>query len=49
MTWESGRYYEGNRLASSSPQANDPELAHSLWERTAKMVGLGGIPSRMST
>jgi len=39
VTWESGRYYESNRAATSSPQANDAELAHALWERSAEMVG----------
>lgn len=40
VAWEPGGYYEGNRLASSSPQANDPDLARELWELSAAMVGL---------
>jgi NAD(P)-dependent dehydrogenase (short-subunit alcohol dehydrogenase family) len=40
VTWESGTYYDRNKPARSSPQADDPELAKQLWDRSEAMLGL---------
>jgi hypothetical protein len=39
-TWKSGEYYEKNKPAETSPQANDALLAQQLWDRSAAMLGL---------
>jgi NAD(P)-dependent dehydrogenase (short-subunit alcohol dehydrogenase family) len=39
-TWESGAYYDRNKLARSSSQADDPELAGQLWDRSEALLGL---------
>jgi len=39
-TWMSGEYYEKNKPAKTSPQADDALLAQQLWERSAAMLGL---------
>ncbi|GAB3943936.1 SDR family NAD(P)-dependent oxidoreductase [Micromonospora vulcania] len=39
--WTSGAYYEGRKPARRlNPQADDEQLARSLWERSATMVDL---------
>ncbi len=40
VTWESGTYYDRNKPARSSPQADDPELARQLWDRSEALLGL---------
>lgn len=37
--WTSGAYYEKHRVARTSPQAGDADLAARLWERSAEFVG----------
>lgn len=40
-TWRSGEYYDRRKHTSKvNPQANDPELAEALWERSAQLVEL---------
>ncbi|MFS0853321.1 SDR family NAD(P)-dependent oxidoreductase [Microbacterium sp. 179-I 3D4 NHS] len=40
-TWFSGAYYDERTLSSKvNPQAEDAELAESLWRRSADLVGL---------
>ena len=39
-TWPTGEYFEHNRVASSTAQARDPQLAVALWDRSAELVGL---------
>jgi NAD(P)-dependent dehydrogenase (short-subunit alcohol dehydrogenase family) len=39
-TWQPGGYYDDNKPARTSPQADDTALASGLWERSATMVGL---------
>ena len=39
-TWKSGEYYEKNKPAKTSPQADDAHLARQLWDRSAAMLGL---------
>jgi NAD(P)-dependent dehydrogenase (short-subunit alcohol dehydrogenase family) len=40
-TWQSGDYYDERTLTDRvNPQANDPNLAEALWQRSAEMVGL---------
>jgi NAD(P)-dependent dehydrogenase (short-subunit alcohol dehydrogenase family) len=43
VTWESGTYYDRNKPARSSPQADDPELATQLWDRSEAL--LGSVPA----
>lgn len=41
ITWESGGYYENNKLAKKvNRQVEDAELARGLWERSEAMLGL---------
>jgi NAD(P)-dependent dehydrogenase (short-subunit alcohol dehydrogenase family) len=40
VTWESGTYYDRNKPARTSPQADDPELARQLWDRSEALLGL---------
>ena len=40
QTWESGRYYEKNKPAHSADQADDPDLARQLWDRSLKLLDL---------
>jgi NAD(P)-dependent dehydrogenase (short-subunit alcohol dehydrogenase family) len=37
--WQPGEYYAKRKIAQSSRQASDMELAHDLWESSAKAVG----------
>jgi len=38
--WESGTYYEKKKPAKrNNPQALDPDLARTLWDRSAELVG----------
>ncbi|MGW2094552.1 SDR family NAD(P)-dependent oxidoreductase [Promicromonospora sukumoe] len=39
-TWQSGEYYENNRVAKTNPQASDKALALRLWDRSAPLAGL---------
>jgi NAD(P)-dependent dehydrogenase (short-subunit alcohol dehydrogenase family) len=39
-TWQSGAYYEKNTLAASADQADDPQLARELWDRSAALLAL---------
>ncbi|MGI3785466.1 MAG: SDR family NAD(P)-dependent oxidoreductase [Janthinobacterium lividum] len=39
-TWPSGEYFQRNKPARSNPQADDPQLAAALWDRSAELVGL---------
>jgi hypothetical protein len=39
-TWMSGEYYEKNKPAKTSVQADDALLAQQLGERSAAMLGL---------
>lgn len=36
--WTSGEYYSGHSIARANKQADDPELARELWDRSAAMV-----------
>ncbi len=36
--WESGNYYEKRRIAKTSPQASDANLARELWERSERLI-----------
>lgn len=38
--WVPGEYYEKHRVAATSPQASDEQLASLLWRRSAEYVGL---------
>jgi NAD(P)-dependent dehydrogenase (short-subunit alcohol dehydrogenase family) len=38
--WQSGGYYEKNKPATSTDQADDPDLARQLWDRSAALLGL---------
>lgn len=38
--WQSGEFYEKLRIARTSPQAADAQLARALWDRSAQLVGL---------
>lgn len=38
--WQSGEYYEKQRLAATNRQANDEMLIARFWDRSAEMVGL---------
>ncbi|MFJ4044136.1 SDR family NAD(P)-dependent oxidoreductase [Microbacterium sp. NPDC089987] len=38
--WMSGEYYEKHKIAATSPQAFDEQLAAELWRRSAEYVGL---------
>jgi NAD(P)-dependent dehydrogenase (short-subunit alcohol dehydrogenase family) len=40
IDWKSGEFYTKTRIAPTNPQANDPDLAKTLWDRSAEMVGL---------
>jgi NAD(P)-dependent dehydrogenase (short-subunit alcohol dehydrogenase family) len=40
VDWQPGAFYIKHKPATSSPQADDAELAAALWERSARMVGL---------
>jgi NAD(P)-dependent dehydrogenase (short-subunit alcohol dehydrogenase family) len=40
QTWQSGRYYEKRRAATSHPQASDAGLARQLWDASAAMLSL---------
>ncbi|HEY5877780.1 MAG TPA: SDR family NAD(P)-dependent oxidoreductase [Nakamurella sp.] len=37
-TWQSGGYYEKNRLATTNRQADDTDVARGLWDRCAAMT-----------
>lgn len=39
-TWPTGEYFQRNKPARSNPQADDPQLAAALWDRSAELVGL---------
>jgi NAD(P)-dependent dehydrogenase (short-subunit alcohol dehydrogenase family) len=39
-TWPTGAYFQRNKPARSNPQADDPQLAAALWDRSAELVGL---------
>lgn len=41
VDWVPGEYYAKNKIARTSPLADDPELARELWERSTRMLGLG--------
>lgn len=36
--WKPGEYYVKRKIQKSSPQSQDPQLAHDLWEKSAKML-----------
>jgi NAD(P)-dependent dehydrogenase (short-subunit alcohol dehydrogenase family) len=38
-TWQSGAYYDKNKPATSTDQADDPQLAQELWDRSATLTG----------
>jgi NAD(P)-dependent dehydrogenase (short-subunit alcohol dehydrogenase family) len=38
--WVSGEYYEKQKIAKTNPQAGDAQLASTLWDVSADMVGL---------
>jgi NAD(P)-dependent dehydrogenase (short-subunit alcohol dehydrogenase family) len=38
--WQSGEYYQKRKIKEPSKQAQDPKLAHDLWEVSAKLTGL---------
>ncbi len=38
--WVSGEYYQKNKRAGTSPQADDTTLAREFWDRSAEMLGL---------
>lgn len=41
VAWESGRYYtKPGHLGRTNPQASDPELVRTHWERSAEMLGI---------
>jgi NAD(P)-dependent dehydrogenase (short-subunit alcohol dehydrogenase family) len=40
VDWASGRYWVRGRIGRTSPQADDADAAHRLWEASAAMVGL---------
>jgi NAD(P)-dependent dehydrogenase (short-subunit alcohol dehydrogenase family) len=39
-TWQPGEYYEKNKPATTTPQADDARLARQLWDRSAALLGL---------
>lgn len=39
-TWQPGEYYAKDRIARTSPLADDAALAARLWDESAEMVGL---------
>jgi NAD(P)-dependent dehydrogenase (short-subunit alcohol dehydrogenase family) len=39
-TWQSGAYYDKNKPATSTGQADDPHLAQEPWDRSATLTGL---------
>ncbi len=41
VDWASGQYWVRGRVGRTSPQADDADVARSLWEASAEMVGLG--------
>ena len=40
VTWQPGRYYEKDKVASVNPQVEDAALAKGLWERSEALLGL---------
>lgn len=38
--WANGRYYADRKVGSASKQAQDPALASTLWDASARLVGL---------
>ncbi len=40
VDWMPGEYYANNKVASTSPLADDAALAAELWERSARMLGI---------
>jgi NAD(P)-dependent dehydrogenase (short-subunit alcohol dehydrogenase family) len=38
--WQPGEYYQKRRITEPSRQAQDPKLAHDLWDLSAKLTGL---------
>ena len=43
-TWQSGGYYQKKAPARSSDQADDPQLAQQLWDRSAALLGVVPAP-----
>lgn len=39
VDWTPGEYYAKNKVAKTSPLADDTELARDLWERSTRMLG----------
>ena len=39
-TWQPGGYYEKNKPGTTNAQADDPNLAEQLWDRSAAMLNL---------
>ena len=39
-TWQSGEYYEKNKVATTNPQAADAQLATALWDRSVTLAGI---------
>ncbi len=48
-TWQSGGYYEKNKPAASTDQADDPGLARQLWDRSAALLGMADQPGTASS
>jgi NAD(P)-dependent dehydrogenase (short-subunit alcohol dehydrogenase family) len=42
--WKPGEYYVKRKIRKSSPQSQDPKLAHDLWEKSAKLLLINDIP-----
>ena len=42
--WKPGEYYVKRKIAKSSPQSQDPKLAHDLWEKSAKLLSINETP-----
>ena len=40
QTWQPGEYYSGNKLARSTEQAYDDQLARHLWDQSAAMLAV---------
>ena len=42
--WTPGEYYDKHKIGKTSPLADDQDIARTLWDRSAEMVGLTPSP-----
>jgi NAD(P)-dependent dehydrogenase (short-subunit alcohol dehydrogenase family) len=41
--WKPGEYYVKRKIRKSSQQSQNPELAHDLWEKSAKLLSINDV------